>query len=161
MEASREAVAKLTARKGHVTDVEEVILPAVIAETVRPSQHEIVTEARVRDVNQHHYHTTVQPLSYSETLPTKHFYQTLPVQEREFFHDDVDIYHNDKEETKHRDAAVVAQPSTSLVSNPQQIQSTSTSGSRRSAAPNSRQTIEHTTTTSPTMTTTTTTTIRR
>jgi len=90
MEAAKNFVAKHTARTGHFTDVEEVVRPAVTWEHVYPTRTEIVTEAVDREVHQDHYHTTVQPLSHTETLPAKHTHNILPEKHTHFEHDDVE-----------------------------------------------------------------------
>lgn len=87
MEAARNAVHKLTNKTGHRTDVDEYVNPAVTSETVKPHRHEESTEAIDREVHQHHYHTTVQPISHEETLPEKHTHNLVPQVEREFKHD--------------------------------------------------------------------------
>ncbi|KAK5942119.1 hypothetical protein PMZ80_006072 [Knufia obscura] len=88
MEAARAFAAHQTRHDGeHHTHVDQIIQPAVIAETIRPHQKEIATEVIDRHINQPHYHTTVQPLQDREVLPTKHYYQTMPVVKREFFHE--------------------------------------------------------------------------
>lgn len=90
MEAAKLAVAKLTARKGHFTDVEEVVRPAITWEHVYPQRTELVTEAVDREVHQDHYHTTVQPLAHTETLPARHSHSLLPAKKVQFEHDDVE-----------------------------------------------------------------------
>ncbi|KAK5938545.1 hypothetical protein PMZ80_009516 [Knufia obscura] len=90
MEAAKNFVAQHTARTGHFTDVEEVVRPAVTWEHVYPTRDEVVTEAVDREVHLDHYHTTVQPLSHHETLPTKHTHNLLPAKEARFEHDDVE-----------------------------------------------------------------------
>lgn len=79
MEAAKAFVARHTSRTGHKTDVEEIVNPAVTWETVKPHRHEITTEAVDREVHQHHYHTTVQPLSHTVTLPEKHTHNLIPI----------------------------------------------------------------------------------
>lgn len=87
MEAAKAAVQKITGNRGHHTTVEETVNPAVTRETIKPHRHEEATEAVDREVHQHHYHTTVQPLQHQERLPEKHTHNILPTQEREFHHD--------------------------------------------------------------------------
>jgi len=87
MEAARAAVQKLTGNRGHHTSVEETVNPAVTHETVRPHRHEEATQAVDREVHQHHYHTTVQPLTHTEKLPEQHTHNILPTEHREFHHD--------------------------------------------------------------------------
>lgn len=101
MEAARRAVAEFTARKGHTTEVHETVRPAITLETVKPTRHEITTEAVDREVHQHHYHTTVQPLSHTETLPTKHTHNLIPIKHTTH-------HHGDLEATKARVAAELA-----------------------------------------------------
>ncbi|KAL8243824.1 hypothetical protein R6Q59_010082 [Mikania micrantha] len=91
MDKAKEAVSKIIGRTGqHDTEVHETVNPAVTSETVKPHRHEQTTEAVDREVHQHHYHTTVQPLKHEETLPEKHTHQQMPVQEREYHHGDRD-----------------------------------------------------------------------
>jgi len=90
MEAARAAVHKITSRKGHTTDVDEYVNPAVTSETVKPHRHEETQEAIDREVHQHHYHTTVQPISHKEHLPEKHTHNITPQVHREFKHDNED-----------------------------------------------------------------------
>jgi hypothetical protein len=87
MEAAKAAVSKFTGRHGHHTDVEEIVNPAVTSETVKPTRHENITQAVDREVHQHHHHTTVQPLQHQEILPEKHSHNMIPVEHREFHHD--------------------------------------------------------------------------
>merc|ERR1711939_740965 len=87
MEAARAAVNKITGQRGHHTTVEESVNPAVVQETIKPHRHEEATQAVDREVHQHHYHTTVQPLQHQERLPEKHTHNILPAEEREFHHD--------------------------------------------------------------------------
>lgn len=79
MEAARAFVAQHTSRRGHHTDVEEVVQPAVTWETIKTHRHEISTEAVDREVHQHHYHTTVQPVSHREILPEVHTHNLIPL----------------------------------------------------------------------------------
>merc|ERR1711939_530479 len=78
---------KITGQRGHHTTVEESVGPAVTQETIKPHRHEEATQAVDREVHQHHYHTTVQPLQHQERLPEKHTHNILPAEEREFHHD--------------------------------------------------------------------------
>ncbi|KAK5035198.1 hypothetical protein LTS07_002634 [Exophiala sideris] len=87
MEAARAAVNKITGNRGHHTTVDETVNPAVTREVIKPHVHEEATQAIDREVHQHHYHTTVQPLQHQETLPEKHTHNILPAEEREFHHD--------------------------------------------------------------------------
>lgn len=87
MDAAKAAVGKITGRTGHRTDVDEFVNPAVTSETVKPHRHEETTEALDREVHQHHYHTTVQPISHTERVPEKHTHNLIPQVEREFKHD--------------------------------------------------------------------------
>ncbi|KAI1629002.1 hypothetical protein EDD37DRAFT_615801 [Exophiala viscosa] len=87
MEAARAAVNKITGNRGHHTTVDETVNPAVTREVVKPHVHEEATQAIDREVHQHHYHTTVQPLTHQETLPEKHTHNILAAEEREFHHD--------------------------------------------------------------------------
>lgn len=87
MDAARAAVSKITSRKGHTTDVDEYVAPAVVSEVVKPHRHEVTQEAIDREVHQDHYHTTVQPIAHKEVLPEKHVHNVVPQIEREFRHD--------------------------------------------------------------------------
>lgn len=87
MDAARAAISKITSRTGHKTDVDEVVNPAVTSETVKPHRHEETTEAVDREVHQHHYHTTVQPVSHQEVIPEKHTHNLAPQVQKEFHHD--------------------------------------------------------------------------
>lgn len=90
MEAARDFVTKHTSRTGHFTDVEENVLPAVTWEQVHPTRHEITTEAVDKEVHRHHYHTTVQPLSHSVTLPEKHTHNLVATRSVVHQNDDVE-----------------------------------------------------------------------
>jgi len=87
MEAARAAVNKITGNRGHHTTVDETVNPAVTREVIKPHVHEEATQAIDREVHQHHYHTTVQPLTAQEVLPEKHTHNILAAEEREFHHD--------------------------------------------------------------------------
>jgi len=87
MEAAKSAINKFTSQRGHHTSVEESVNPAVTRETIKPVRHEEATQAVDREVHQHHYHTTVQPLTHQEKLPEKHTHNLLPTEHREFHHD--------------------------------------------------------------------------
>lgn len=102
MEAAKAFVAKHTSNTGHKTDVEEIVNPAVTWEQVKPHRHEITTEAVDREVHQHHYHTTVQPISHTVTLPEKHTHNLIPMRHVTHQKDDV-------EATKRRVADELAQ----------------------------------------------------
>lgn len=101
MESAKAAVSKFTGRHGHHTDVEELVNPAVTSETVKPTRHENITQAVDREVHQHHHHTTVQPLQHQEVLPEKHSHNMIPVEHREFHHDN----ENETKERLAREAA--------------------------------------------------------
>lgn len=87
MEAAKAAVNKFTSHRGHHTTVDETVQPAVVKETVKPVRHEEAQQAVDREVHQHHYHTTVQPLEHKEQLPEKHVHNVLPTEHREFHHE--------------------------------------------------------------------------
>lgn len=93
MDAAKAAISKFTSNRGHHTTVEETVNPAVTSETVKPHRHEEATQAVDREVHQHHYHTTVQPLSHTERLPEKHTHNILPTEHREFRHDNEEHTH--------------------------------------------------------------------
>lgn len=88
MDEAQRAVADFTSKKGHTTEVDELVHPGVTAETIKPHRHEETTEAINREVHQHHHHTTVQPISHTETLPEKHSHNLLPIRKSEFTHGD-------------------------------------------------------------------------
>lgn len=90
MDAARAAISKITSRTGHRTDVDEVVNPAVVSETIKPHRHEETTEAIDREVHQDHYHTTIQPVQHREVLPEKHTHNLVPQIEKEFRHDNED-----------------------------------------------------------------------
>lgn len=73
--------------------VHERVAPSVERETVKPMQREERTVATDREVHQDHYHTTVQPVQHSETLPEQHHHNIIPVEHRT--HD-----HRNKQETE-------------------------------------------------------------
>lgn len=87
MDAAKAAVSKFTSNRGHRTDVDEVVNPAVVSETIKPHKHEEKIEAIDREVHQHHYHTTVQPIAAEERLPEKHIHNLLPTVEKTYRHD--------------------------------------------------------------------------
>lgn len=93
MDAARAAIGKITSRKGHTTDVDEYVNPAVTSEVIKPHRHEEITEAIDREVHQDHYHTTVQPIAHTERLPEKHVHNLAPRIEKEFRHDNEDETH--------------------------------------------------------------------
>ena len=88
MDAARAAVQKITGNRGHHTTVEETVVPAVTHEAIKPVIHEEQTKAVDREVHQHHHHMTVQPLTHQEKLPEQHTHNILPVEHREYHHDD-------------------------------------------------------------------------
>lgn len=69
---------------------------------VKPQKHEEAQEAIDREIHQHHYHTTVQPIAHQEKLPEKHVANVLPAQEKTFTH-------NNEAEDKARAARDLAQ----------------------------------------------------
>ncbi|EXJ86589.1 hypothetical protein A1O3_03542 [Capronia epimyces CBS 606.96] len=87
MEAAKAAVSKFTSHRGHHTTVDETVQPAITRETVKPVRHEEAQQAIDREVHQHHYHTTVQPLEHKEQLPEKHTHNLLPTEHREYRHE--------------------------------------------------------------------------
>jgi hypothetical protein len=95
MDAAKAAISKFTSKRGHHTTVEENVQPAVTQETIKPHRHEEATQAVDREVHQHHYHTTVQPLTHQEQLSEKHTHNILPTERREF-------HHGNEQETKQR-----------------------------------------------------------
>jgi hypothetical protein len=90
MQAAKEAVSRFTSNRNHSTEVDEVVGPAVTKETVKPHTHEERQEAVDREVHQHHYHTTVQPIAHQERLPEKHVHNQAPVEHREIRHEQHD-----------------------------------------------------------------------
>jgi hypothetical protein len=87
MQAAKEAIHNFTSKKGHSTDVDETVQPAVTQEQVKPHRHEETTQAIDREVHQHHTHTTVQPIAHEEVLPEKHTHNLVPTQHREVHHE--------------------------------------------------------------------------
>lgn len=49
-------------------------------------KREEAQEAIDKEIHQHHYHTTVQPIADQQKLPEKHVSNILPQQERTFAH---------------------------------------------------------------------------
>jgi len=90
MQAAKEAISNFTSHKGHHTDVDETVRPAVTQEQVKPHRHEEITQAVDREVHQHHTHTTVQPIAHEETLPEKHTHNVIPTEHREIVHENPD-----------------------------------------------------------------------
>ncbi|KAK5096791.1 hypothetical protein LTS08_007281 [Lithohypha guttulata] len=86
MDAARAAVSKITSHGGERTDVDEVVRPVVTEEVVKPHRHEETTEAVDKEIHQHHYHTTVQPLADKQVLPEQHVHNVAPQIERSFEH---------------------------------------------------------------------------
>lgn len=87
MEAAKKAVQDFTSLRGHRTEVDERVQPAITSETVKPVRHEEATTALKKEVHQHGYHTTVQPIQHKETLPEDHTHRMMDVEKREFNHD--------------------------------------------------------------------------
>jgi hypothetical protein len=87
MDKAKAAVSDFVGRNGkHDTTVDERQAPAVKHEEVVPTRHENITTAIDREVDQDHYHTTVQPVKDREILPEKHSHQMAGVQHKEFEH---------------------------------------------------------------------------
>ena len=88
MDKAKAAVAGIVGRHGkHDTTVDERQAPAVKHEQIIPTRHENITTAVDREVEQDHYHTTVQPIKDREVLPEKHSHQMASVQHKEFEHE--------------------------------------------------------------------------
>ncbi|KAI1867479.1 hypothetical protein JX265_007281 [Neoarthrinium moseri] len=85
----------------HDTTVDETLNPAVLHETVRPTQHEEVNTALDKEVHQDHYHHTVQPIHDREVLPEQHQHNVKNVQHRE-------VDHRDNERTRNALSAEAA-----------------------------------------------------
>lgn len=89
MEAAKTAVSTFLKRDGkHKTVVDERVNPAVTSEIIKPHHHEEITTAIDKEVHQHHYHITVQPISQRETLPEKHTHNLAPQVDKTFHHGD-------------------------------------------------------------------------
>ena len=89
MEKARAAVSSFLSQSGkHKTYVDEVQHPAFTQERVLPYRHEVATQAVDREIHQHHYHTSVQPLQHKEALPEKHVHNPQPVERRELRDED-------------------------------------------------------------------------
>ncbi len=87
MERAKAAVSEFVGRHGHHdTTVDERQRPAVKHEEIQPIRHEEVQTAIKREVDQDHYHTTIQPIKDREVLPEKHSHQMAGVQTKEFEH---------------------------------------------------------------------------
>ena len=87
MEKAKAAVSEFIGRSGkHDTAVDERQSSAVKHEEIIPTRHENITTAVDREVEQDHYHTTVQPIKDREVLPERHSHQMVGVQHKEFEH---------------------------------------------------------------------------
>ncbi len=87
MDRAKAAVSEFVGRHGHHdTTVDERAQPAVKHEEIQPIRHEEVQTAIKREVDQDHYHTTIQPIKDREVLPEKHSHQMAGVQTKEFEH---------------------------------------------------------------------------
>lgn len=87
MDKTKEAVRGFLNKAGHHdTTVHEQVKPAVVNETVKPTQHEEVNTAVEKEVHQDHYHHAVQPVQDREVLPEQHQHNVAAVQSREFDH---------------------------------------------------------------------------
>jgi hypothetical protein len=87
MDRAKAAVSDFVKRSGHHdTTVDERQAPAVKHEEVQPIRKEQVTTAVDREIDQDHYHTTVQPIKDREILPEKHSHQMAGIQKKEFEH---------------------------------------------------------------------------
>ena len=56
----------------HDTTIHEVVNPAVYHETVTRTEHEELQTVVDRELNQDHFHRTIQPITDSETLEEQH-----------------------------------------------------------------------------------------
>jgi hypothetical protein len=89
MQTAKAAVQDFLHKDGkHNTIVHEAVNPHVTNEKVTRTQHENIQQAIDREVHQHHYHTTVQPIHDRQVLPEKHVHQAGKTEHREFHHDD-------------------------------------------------------------------------
>jgi hypothetical protein len=87
MDKAKAAVSQFVGRAGHHdTTVDERQRAAVVKEEVQPVRHEEIQTAVKREVDQDHYHTTIQPIKDREVLPEKHSHQMAGVQTKEFEH---------------------------------------------------------------------------
>lgn len=83
MQSAKQAANSVLGRSGQAnTDVDESVQPAVVNEVVKPSRHEETVQAIDKETHQHHYHTTVQPVTHGETRPEQHTHQVAPQVER-------------------------------------------------------------------------------
>lgn len=72
----------------HDTTVEETVRPAVTHETIKRVEKEQVIPAVDREVHQHHFHTSVQPVQAREVVPEEHHHKAVAVEHREHHHGD-------------------------------------------------------------------------
>ncbi|KAI9844199.1 MAG: hypothetical protein M1838_002284 [Thelocarpon superellum] len=89
MDKAKAAVGNFMAKAGHHdTTVHERVAPAVTQETLNRTRVEEKQMAIDREVHQHHYHTSVQPIVDREILPEKHHHRMIDVEERTHNHND-------------------------------------------------------------------------
>ena len=76
----------------------EKVAPAVVHETIEPTQHEDVQTVVDKEIHQDHYHTSVQPIADKVILPEQHTHNLVAVEERT-------VEHGDKRDVEARLAA--------------------------------------------------------
>lgn len=87
MDKAKAAVSEFVGRSSrHDTTVDERQSPAVKHEEIQPIRKEEIQTAVKREVDQDHYHTTVQPIKDREILPEQHSHQMAGIQRKEFEH---------------------------------------------------------------------------
>ncbi|OAA72530.1 allergen [Cordyceps fumosorosea ARSEF 2679] len=89
MDKAKKAVANFLSKDGkHDTTIDQDVRNPVVKEQVRPQRHEEVVTAIDQEIHQDHHQTVVQPLSVKETLPEKHTYNLVGVNEKSVNHAD-------------------------------------------------------------------------
>jgi len=103
MDKAKAAVSNFLSKDGkHDTTVHETVNPSVKNERVIRTQHEDSQTLVDREVHQHHYHTSVQPIHDREVLPEQHSHNMCGVEHR-------NIKHGDDSHIKERLATEAAQ----------------------------------------------------
>lgn len=91
MDKAKAAVSNFLSKDGkHDTTVHEKVHPAIENEQVHRHQKEEAQTAVDREIHQHHYHTSVQPITHKEVLPEQHSHQMMGVEHREHHHGNPD-----------------------------------------------------------------------
>lgn len=72
----------------HDTTVDQDVEAIVVHETVKPTEIDAEQTAVMKDIEQEHYHTTVQTISDTQVLPEQRTYNVKAVAEQVFEHGD-------------------------------------------------------------------------